>query len=71
MTPHFASVLWSNFCSASNHLNINEKIHWNGEVFNQTWPQLDYNCKLDLIRKVFTHLLLMCTGIHHRMYVID
>ena len=53
MAPHFASELWSNFCSALNRLNINEEIHWNGTVFNQKWPQLDNNCKLDLICKVF------------------
>nr|XP_023028907.1 probable leucine--tRNA ligase, mitochondrial [Leptinotarsa decemlineata] len=52
MAPHFASELWSGFVSAPNRLNHSEEIQWEKGVFDQKWPQIDLDYKLDLVCQV-------------------
>lgn len=39
--PHFASELWSGFCSATNRISDSSEFQWDKDVLEQMWPQVD------------------------------
>lgn len=53
MAPHYASELWSKFCSAPNRLNPeSNELQWNEDVLAQRWPSVDPQYKLDFTVRV-------------------
>lgn len=52
IAPHFASELWSGFCSAPNRLSTTEEIKWDKSVLEQKWPEVDMEYELDLVCQV-------------------
>lgn len=52
MAPYYASELWSGFTSAPNRLNNTNEIQWNKSVFEQKWPEIDEEYKVDLVCEV-------------------
>lgn len=52
MAPHFASELWSRFRSVPNRINEHsEHINWTADVFNQKWPKVDEEFKVNFCIK--------------------
>lgn len=48
ITPHFCSELWVRLQSAKNRINKDSKhIHWNEDVFSQSWPKADAEHKVE------------------------
>ncbi|KAL5291954.1 lars-2 family protein [Megaselia abdita] len=53
MAPHFASELWSKFCSTPNRLNSDsEELQWNEDVLAQRWPSVDLQYKLEFTVRI-------------------
>lgn len=53
MAPHYASELWSKFCSTPNRLNPESReLQWNEDVLSQHWPSVDLQYKLDFTVRV-------------------
>ncbi|XP_049535379.1 leucine--tRNA ligase, mitochondrial [Anopheles darlingi] len=56
MAPHFATELWQQFLSAPNRATQDTEndtaIRWNGDVFDQRWPEIDQDFPLDLTFKI-------------------
>uniref|UniRef100_T1GTD5 leucine--tRNA ligase n=1 Tax=Megaselia scalaris TaxID=36166 RepID=T1GTD5_MEGSC len=53
MAPHFASELWSKFCSTPNRLNPeSDELQWNEDVLCQRWPSVDLQYKLDFTVRI-------------------
>lgn len=53
MAPHYASELWSKFCSTPNRLNPeSDELQWNKDVLSQRWPSVDLQYKLDFTVRV-------------------
>lgn len=48
--PHFASELWSIFCSAKHHLIDNAEVDLDKALFEQKWPDIDmeYNLAMNV-----------------------
>ncbi|KYN10120.1 putative leucyl-tRNA synthetase, mitochondrial [Trachymyrmex cornetzi] len=44
--PHFASELWTTFCSAKYHLIDNTEVDLNKTIFEQKWPDIDMDYNL-------------------------
>lgn len=57
--PHFASELWSRFVTAPNRVKeYSDYIDWNADVFQQKWPIIDANHKLEFnvrVNNQFVH----------------
>ncbi|XP_051155455.1 leucine--tRNA ligase, mitochondrial isoform X2 [Leptopilina boulardi] len=51
LAPHFASELWSGFCSAPHRMSCDETIQWDKDVLEQCWPQIDMN--YNMLLRVF------------------
>ncbi|XP_055373598.1 leucine--tRNA ligase, mitochondrial [Condylostylus longicornis] len=53
IAPHFASELWSRFCSTPNRINTNlVDIEWDRDVLRQKWPDIDMEYNLDFTVKI-------------------
>lgn len=53
MAPHFASELWARFANAAHKVSgKNDNIDWSADVFNQKWPKVDAEHKIDLTFKI-------------------
>ncbi|KAI4490502.1 hypothetical protein M0804_003446 [Polistes exclamans] len=48
LTPHFASELWTAFCSISNHLMNKEEVLLDKDVLEQKWPEIDMDYKMEM-----------------------
>lgn len=48
LAPHYASELWSGFCSAPHRMSNDDTIQWDKDVLEQSWPQIDMNYKMRL-----------------------
>lgn len=58
MAPYFASELWAGFQSAPNRVNEKtDDFDWNKDVLKQSWPQIDWDYKLDLVCQVTAYYL--------------
>jgi len=54
--PHFASELWTIFCSAKYHLIDNTEVDLNKTIFEQKWPDIDMD--YNLVMNVFVSILI-------------
>ncbi|XP_014488438.1 PREDICTED: probable leucine--tRNA ligase, mitochondrial isoform X2 [Dinoponera quadriceps] len=46
--PHFASELWTIFCSAKHHLIDSKEVNLDKDLLEQKWPDIDMDYKLTL-----------------------
>lgn len=48
LAPHFASELWTAFCSIPHHLINKEEVLLDKDVLEQKWPEIDMNYKMTM-----------------------
>lgn len=63
LAPHFASELWSGFCSVprlTSEKNIDkQEIQWDKDVLQQKWPEVDMEYELDLTVYVSREIMIL------------